>query len=323
MKDRLFKEESKMKRLMQWLCLLLALAMLPVGAMADQLYILDTDARPITEAELWQWDRESLSFMFNEIFARHGMQFQPGGKYCTWFNSQPWYQAVAKVDEQTAYDLTTDLEWENYHTIKKVIADMEASGHPYRRPAGSTLKSWLDLTAPGSWSLSGFQYVSFNVNTELPVYSAPSASSWRGANGRAMVSTVGAVWAAGWEKGWLLVYYEIANGVRVGYVDGSQLPVKPLAGVELAFAYTPTTLQADCVITDDPLSQSGIIATLKAGQAVTYLTTAVNQHGQVWDYVETTVGGQTVRGYIRSGFVAIPAEPLPDVDAFAANPGSL
>ena len=310
-----------MKRFAQWLCLLCVLALLPLGALADQLYILDTDTREITEAELWEWDRESLSFMFNEIFARHGFQFEAGGKYATWFGSQPWYQAIPKVDDQTAYDHTTELEWKNYYTIKKVIADMEAAGHPYRKPVDSDLKSWTDLTAPGDWSLTGFQYVDINANLSLPVYSAPSAASWRGASGKATVSTVGAVWAAGWEKGWLLVYYEITNGVRVGYVDGSQLPVKPLAGVELAFAYTPTTLQADCVITDDPLSQSGIIATLKMGQAVTYLTTMVNQHGQVWDYVETTVAGQTVRGFIRSGFVAIPADTLPDVGG--AYPGSL
>ncbi len=307
-----------MKRFAKWLCLLCALALLPLGAMADQLYILDTNTRKITEAELWQWDRESLSFMFNEIFARHGFRFEAGGKYATWFNSQPWYQAIGKVDDQTAYNATTALEWENYHTIKKVIAAMEAAGHPYRKPADSNLKSWTDLTAPGDWFLTGFQYVSFNTKMELPVYTAPSTASWRGANGKAMVSTGGAVWAAGWEKGWMLVYYEIANGVRVGYVDGSQMAVKPLAGVELAFACAPTVLQADAVITDDPLSQSGIIATLKTGQTVTYLTTAVNQHGQVWDYVETTVGGQTVRGYIRSGAVLIPEEPVPDV-----GPGAL
>ena len=305
-----------MKRLAQWLCILCVLTLLPLGAMADQLYILDTDSREITEAELWEWDRESLSFMFNEIFARHGFRFQPGGKYYVWFNSQPWYQALTQVDDQTAYLNTTALEWRNYDTIKKVMAEMEAVDHPYRRPANSTLKSWTDLTAPGQWMLSGFQYVTMNETEGVAVYSAPTIQSWRGANGRATMSTEGAVWASGWENGWLQVYYEIANGVRVGYVNGATLSRRPIPNSELQFAYQPTKLLAGCAITDDPLAQSSILTTLAEGQEVIYLTTAINQNGQVWDYVETTFTGQTVRGYIRSGFVLIPAETLPDLEPF-------
>ena len=48
------------------------------SALADRAYLMPSDSRALTEAELWEWDRESLSFMFNEIFARHGFTFDAG-----------------------------------------------------------------------------------------------------------------------------------------------------------------------------------------------------------------------------------------------------
>ena len=306
-----------MKRVAQLLCLLCVLALLPLGALADQQYILDSDTRAITAAELWEWDRESLSFMFNEIFARHGFPFEPGGKFYNWFNSQPWYQATEKVTAQEAYNRTTKLEWENYYTIKQALDDMVAANHPYRKPAGSNLKSWTELVAPGQWSLTGFQPVSIRADGSMDVYSAPGYNAWRGANGKAAVSAVGAIWAAGWENNWLQVFYEVNNGgVRVGYVNGDQMLQKP-ALAPLAFAFSPAELLADCVLTDDPLAQASIITTLRGGSTVFYLSTVVNQNGQVWDYVETIFNGQTVRGYIRNGFVNVPADTLPDLDGYS------
>ena len=156
-------------------CLLLSA--LPMGALADHQYLLDSNTRAITEAELWDWDRESLSFMFNEIFARHGYPFQAGGKFYNWFNAQPWYQAVRKVTKEQAVAASTDLEWKNYKTIKSVISQMDAVNWPYRKPAGSPLKSWRDFTPPdGSLKLTGFSYLTLTANQKLDVYSAPSAS---------------------------------------------------------------------------------------------------------------------------------------------------
>ncbi len=308
-----------MKRVLKILCLVCVLALLPVASLADTQYLIDSDTRKITEEELWKWDRESLSFMFNEIFARHGFTFQPGGKFYNWFNNQPWYQNIEKVSNQTAYNRTTAKEWENYYTIKKVIGEMEAAKHPYRKTSATPeLKSWTDFTPPGKWSLTGFQYITLKGNQRLDVYSAPSTASWRGANGKALVSTQGAVWAAGWENGWLQIFYEVSNGgVRVGYVDGSKITGKVDFQQALIFSRTPVQLTAKCALTDDPLSGSSSIATLQQGASVTYLSTAVNQKGQVWDYIETTVSGKTVRGYIPSGCVNVPADELPNLDDYA------
>ena len=88
------------------------------------------------------------------------------------------------------------------------------------------------------------------------------------------------------------------------------------AGQPLAFSAQPVAVTAGCQLTDDPLMNLTSIASLPAGRTVTYLTTVINQNGQVWDYVETTVNSQTVRGYVPSGCLAVPADPLPDLDAY-------
>lgn len=38
-------------------CLCVLAMLLPLGALADNQYLLDSDTRLITEAELWSWDR--------------------------------------------------------------------------------------------------------------------------------------------------------------------------------------------------------------------------------------------------------------------------
>ncbi len=68
-----------MKRI---LALLLVLLMLPAAAMAERMYVLpESDTRLLTWDEVAQWDYESLGYAFNEIFARHGYDFKPGGEY--------------------------------------------------------------------------------------------------------------------------------------------------------------------------------------------------------------------------------------------------
>lgn len=281
-------------------------------------YLIDSDTRQLTEEELWQWDRESLHFMFNEIFARHGFTFDEGGSFFNHFNSLAWYQSTPKVDDQTAYGMTTELEWRNYNLIKKVLEQMNSSGHPYSRQPGQNLLSWRDI----HWSyaaetLTGFTYLSVPAGQRLDVYSAPSASSWRGANGKAMVNTDGYLYAAGWENGWLLVFYDLtggvnAGGIRVGYVDGSKVRGVNM-DTQLHFSRETAAVTVACTLTDDPLRCGASITTLAPGAEVTFLSTMVNQNGESWDYIETTVNGKTVRGFIPAGSLTMAGEPLPDI----------
>lgn len=312
-----------MKNACRLLSLLLCLALLPLytapAARADTLYLIpDSDTRRLTEAELWQWDRESLSFIFNEIFARYGYVFNAGGKYDLWFRAMPWYTPNANADNQKyVYPKVSNLEWDNYHTIKKVAAEMDALKVDAHTPGK---KCYRNLTPPGNWTLTGFSILQIKTGQKLAVYSAPSSASWRGANGKALVSTNGAVWAAGWENGWLLVFYETNNGsIRVGYVDGGKISGKIGNWAPLVFAYSPATVAVSCALTDDPLKSNSVMARLSPGTSVTYLTTCVNQWGQMWDYVETRVGGKTARGFVPGGSLYYVPDALPDIDYEGAN----
>ena len=312
------------KKILRALCLLLCLAFLPLAALpaaqADTLYLIpDSNTRRLTEKELWEWDRESLSFIFNEIFARYGYVFQSGGKYDQWFSMMPWYTPNASSDNQKyVYPKLSQLEWDNYHTIKKVAKDMDAmkvSAHTKGK------KCYTNLTPPsGGWTLTGFSFMNLKAGQKLAVYSAPSSSSWRGANGKASVSTNGAVWAAGWENGWLLVFYETNNGsIRVGYVDGKKISGKKDSRPMLDFAYEAASVASACRLTDDPLLSKSVMANLKAGTQVTYLTTCANQRGELWDYVETRIDGKTARGFVPHGYLIQAADQLPDIDYDLTN----
>lgn len=306
-----------MKHISRILCLLLALTLLPLcmapEAQADTLYLIpDSNTRRLTEEELWQWDRESLSYIFNEIFARHGYVFKRGGKYDLWFRAMPWYQPNASADNQKyALPKVTKLEWENYDLIKKVAKDMDAAKV---KTHDAKKKCYSQFTPPGDWTLTGFSYLKLKAGQKLAVYSAPGKKAWRGNGGKASVSTNGAVWAAGWDNGWLLIFYETNNGsIRVGYVEGSAIKGSTGEKAPLYFARQPARVIKACRLTDDPLKSNSRMADLSKGAQVTYLTTCVNGQGQLWDYVETEIGGQQARGFVPAGCLDYAADELPDI----------
>lgn len=295
-----------MNRAFRILCLLLCLALLPAlpvrEARADTLYLIpDSDTRRLTEEEIWKWDRESLAYLWNEIFARHGYVFISGGKYEQWFRSMPWYTPNKNSDNQKyCYPKVSQLEWDNVNLIKKVAREMDAvkeKAHTKGR------KCYRNFTPPGDWKLTGFTVKSnLKAGQKLAVYSAPSSASWRGANGKAMVSTNGAVWTAGWENGWLLIFYETNNNsVRVGYVQGSKISGKVSENRQLNFAETTVKTKKACAMTDDPVMAAVTIRTIPKGTRVTYLTTVANQNGDAWDYIQASVNGKKARGFVRHG----------------------
>lgn len=295
-----------MKRM---LALLLALLLLPAAALAERMYIFpDSDTRLLTWDEVAEWDYESLGYAFNEIFARHGYDFIPGGEYEYYFNTRPWYTPNGTGNNQRdCYTKLSTVEWRNDELIKEVRA--------YKRTYGDWGKSIWDSFSTGFGTLQGFDYIELRSGQKLSVYSAPSRSAWRGANGKAMVNTNGAIYAAGWESGWLLLMYETNSGsVRVGYVQASEIRGGVPMDRSLTFAYDRATVTQRCTLTDDPARTGSTITTLQPGAIVTWLTRFYNN--SAWDYVETTVNGQTVRGFIRTGSLDISrsVDPLENVN---------
>ena len=137
--------------------------------------------------------------------------------------------------------------------------------------------------------------ITLRASEKYDVFAAPGRSSYRAANGKAVMSTNDWVQIFGEEDGWLLVQYDISSDqMRFGYIDASALP-KGTQVQQLTWYDLPeqTILQAVSV-TDDPTVSCNPIHSLRAGDKVKVLST----YG-AWYYIETTNGsGKTLRGFI-------------------------
>ena len=272
--------------------LLICMAVVP--AAADKTFIFpDSSTRRLTWEEVAYWDYETLGYAFNEIFARHGYDFKPEGEYEYYFSSQPWYKPNGTGNNRRdVYPYVSSVEWYNDNLIKQV--------REHKRINGDYGDSIWNYFSTGFSTLQGFDYVQLRAGQKLAVYSAPSTGSWRGANGKAMVNTNGAIYTAGWVGDWLLVMYETNQGsVRVGYVSGSSIRGGVPVSRSMNLARDAAKVMTRCTLTDDPARSNAAITTLNAGQTVTWLTRFYNH--TAWDYVETTVGGKTVRGFVPAG----------------------
>ena len=289
------------------ICKLLALALcalflplaVPGNARADTLYIIpDSSTRALTYSELWDYSYDTLLYAFNEIFARHGYKFETGSKCWNWFTQMPWYSPNPEENSKShskSLNACSKLEWANVNLIKQVRADMRAMGTT--NPTGKKLPP-----APGKVnSPRGFSFVSLKGDQRLPVYTAPGTSSYRANNGKALCNTNGAVYAMGWDSGWMLMLYEAsqANQYRVGYISRSAIKGKLPDLPELTWERTARTVVNAANLTDDPALTGASLCWLPAGTQVTYLTTMYND--TAWDYIETVINGQTARGFVPSG----------------------
>ncbi|MBE0601747.1 MAG: YARHG domain-containing protein, partial [Firmicutes bacterium] len=161
----------------KWIAAALIVLLLPAMATAAgrQYIIPDSDTRQLTYEELWDWDYESLGFILNEIFARHGYNFIPGGKYDLYFSMMPWYTPNADADNSRAcYPLLTKVEWKNEALVKSVRQDMR--NMDYFNTDG---KHYLDDVSFDNFDvLSGFVFTDLKAGQKLGVYSAPSKASY-------------------------------------------------------------------------------------------------------------------------------------------------
>lgn len=72
--------------------------------------------RLLSREELTSLSKQELKIMRNEIFARYGYRFIPGGEMDTYFNQQAWYRSQhAHVDT-----FLTEVEKENVQLIRKI-----------------------------------------------------------------------------------------------------------------------------------------------------------------------------------------------------------
>ena len=156
--------------------------------------------------------------------------------------------------------------------------------------------------SPWSWTYPyGFpqpsQYAKLAAGKQYAVYSAPSDTSFRAANGKALLSTNDWVQVFFEEDGYLLVQYAISrHQYRIGYIKADAVSNLSEVAEIGRWANYPAQVLRTSALTDDPLNSCGAVMTLKAGQQVTYL----GQLGQEWAFVETTTAqGQRIRGFVE------------------------
>ena len=280
------------------LLLSLMLSLLPLSALGANSYIFpDSNRRRLTRDEVWAWQYEARGYAFNELFARYGRPFIAGSKYDVYFRCQTWY----KVDPAYPGDgpVLSNLEWDNYVLIKDVREEMRALGTT--NPDGKPVPHVFDdrISSP----LPGFEETYFKPDQRLNVYDGPGTQYRRGANGKAMCSTNGRIYAAGFENGWLMLLYEVnTGGVRVGFASSSDfrdalnLPV-------LQFSRASTSVLLPTQVTEDPVRALTPIASLGIGTPVTWLNRYYHR-SMNWDYIEFTADGQLMRGFVPEGKLA-------------------
>jgi hypothetical protein len=271
------------------LAAVLLLMLLPqTHASASNFYLIpDSNKRLLTEEELWGWQYQALGFILNEIFARYGFPFDPDGNYYDYFNAQSWYEE----DPDFSYSVVNSIEWQNEHLVKVVRQQMRDMGTT--NPDGKPLH---DIEPDLQNIPDEFVEYVFTPGQKLNVYTGPGTGYVRAANGKAMTSTNGTVYVYGWDSGWLMILYRTNNGgARIGYVEGAKIKGSVHADY-LEFEWTDGEVKHNVGITDDPVSAYAPLATLKKGDAVSYLCTLHNDND--WAYVEAETTEGTVRGCI-------------------------
>ena len=123
----------------------------------------------------------------------------------------------------------------------------------------------------------------------------------RAGNGKAVVSTNGAVRVYALWKGHLLIQYAIEDGhYRIGWIAAEGLPASSLEGVpELPDVWDPEqntygVVHESAVLTDDPMYSQTSIATMKRGASVHVLARLKD-----WYLVRGFANGELRMGFLR------------------------
>lgn len=290
-----------MKRILL-MAIVLVLMGTAAGVCESGWIIADSNTRALTQEELWQWDCESLEYIKNEIYARHGYRFREGSDSAEYFAQKDWYTPHPRGNTRGAQAELTELELQNIRLIIQVQQQMLSQG-TMNSAEGKSFRT----AAPSVPALT-FMLAELRGGQKAAVYSAPNTKSWRGAKSKAEVSTNGEVWIAGKVDKWVLICYETSKGsVRIGYVDSTKLKDDLSSLPELTFAGTEATITDGCSMTDDVTRQAATIVKLKAGATVTYLA-PYERDGVAWAYIETTASKKTARGFVPADCLELLAD---------------
>ena len=150
----------------------------------------------------------------------------------------------------------------------------------------------------------------------VPVYSAPSESSVRFAKGKASVNLrePAKLYGLTRDGNWALIEYAVSDRTsRFGYVKRSDLPSSVAWTFTIPSVDVPVTVTQDTFLTDDPNVSQYRQMTLNAGSSVRLL----GLYDLWYAYVEATLDGKTVRGFVPRSYLRypLPTEEAPEAVA--------
>ena len=150
----------------------------------------------------------------------------------------------------------------------------------------------------------------------VPVYSAPSEGSVRFAQGKASVNLrePAKFYGLTQDGNWALIEYAVSDRTsRFGYVKRSDLPSSVAWAFTIPSVDVPVTITQDTFLTDDPNVSQYRQMTLNAGSSVRLL----GLYDLWYAYVETTLDGKTVRGFVPRAYLRypLPTEEAPEAVA--------
>ena len=163
------------------------------------------------------------------------------------------------------------------------------------------------------------QFESFELGAgaaTVPVYSAPSESSVRFAKGKASVNLrePAKLYGLTRDGNWALIEYAVSDRTsRFGYVKRRDLPSSIAWTFTLPSVDVPVTVTQDTFLTDDPNVSQYCQMTLNAGSSVRLL----GLYDLWYAYVEATLDGKTVRGFVPRAYLRypLPTEEAPEAVA--------
>lgn len=154
-------------------------------------------------------------------------------------------------------------------------------------------------------------------DTYFTVYTGPGEDYLVAADGKAKVSTNDVIRCFGrLEDWWVLVEYGVSGSQRrIGCIDLSSHTETIDKSRVLALADLPLMLQRPCALTDDPNGAAKVLGYIKGE------ITLLSWKNPDWAYVEGTLKGQRVRGFLpRSALAGASLPPdlpiLPDADSY-------
>lgn len=324
----------------RYAALTLAAMMICIASIATACgtYILisDSDTRLLFEDEVRGYHEETLSFVLNEILARHGYHFDPNSEYYDHFmnlcylyphdSGFPYCEASEEVTNEEIIAGLSDIERQNIELIRRIQEEKRNTND-----ASGFLADWSCDERIGALAFDPVGYnwksVDFPRNLRIPVYSGPGEQYLRGDGGYATVRTGKRIYAYGFDGEWLMISYFVdpeTRQTRVGYIHKNMFVRELNPAIceprevdndedalcdqhylrigQIEFECTSITLPVGVTVTDDPTGSQTPLVHLAAGETVTLLRKfpldeEMFEDDEQWYYIEYE-GQVSVRGFI-------------------------